>query len=323
MKKEGKTWLAAILEIQFKLNSSYNASRKSSPFQVVYGFNLRARPPILPYPQLIFTNAKQRHNTTSTNLTQAKINQTIQANKYTPKSKLYTKDEVLLLTKNIRMQTLKTKPEWIGPFKVQTFNHWFNNYTLDFLEHPDLQLLYNNFHILVLKPYYRNDPTKFPNREASKPPPVQDDRYTVSKVLEFRTRPGTGAREYKVRWEGYGPEYDEWVSALDIDSDLLENYWMYGVQQATLSKRPVGNKAWGKKKIREETFRMIREERERVVKSARQLIMISIDGEKRPATDQEVTKLLRTSILSQPLCKLGGMLVRQNRSTRKYSCWGK
>ena len=77
IKEEGKNWLVAIPEIQFKLNSNYDASRKTSPFQVVYGFNPRLRLPILPYSQLIFTNTEQRYSTTSTNLTEAKINQTI------------------------------------------------------------------------------------------------------------------------------------------------------------------------------------------------------------------------------------------------------
>ena len=204
----------------------------------------------------------------------------------------------------------KTKQVWIGPFKIQKFNHWFNNYTLDFSEHPELQLLYNNFHISVLKPYYRNDPSKFPNREAEKPPPVQDDRYLVEKVLEFRSKLGIGGREYKVRWTRYGPEYDEWLKPEDIDSDLLENYWMYGNQQATLSKRPTGTRTWGKRKTREETLRMLRDERDRIVRTSRQQIMVTMGDIHRPLTEQEKVTLLRTSTLSQPLCKLGGVLFR-------------
>ena len=132
----------------------------------------------------------------------------------------------------------------------------------------------------------------------------------MEKVLEFRTRPGTGGREYKVRWTGYGPEYDEWVPADDIDSDLLENYWMYGNQQATLSKRSVGQKAWGKKKTREETLRMLKDERDRVIRTARQQVIVTLGDMQRPLTAQEKVTLLRTSTLSQPLCKLGGVLFR-------------
>ena len=214
------------------------------------------------------------------------------------------------------MQTLKTKPAWIGRFKVQTFHHWFNNYTPDFSEHPELQLLHNNFHILVLKPYYRNDPSKFPNREAEKPPPVQDDKYLLEKVLEFRSRPGSGKREYKVRWTEYGPEYDEWVSADDIDSDLLENYWMYSNQHATVSKRPVGTKAWGKRKTRAETLQMLMDERERVLKIARQQMIMTVGDMQRPLTIQEKVTVLRKGTISQPLCKLGGMLVREHKYQR-------
>ena len=211
------------------------------------------------------------------------------------------------------MQTPKTKPAWIGPFKVQKFNHWFNNYTLDFSEHPELQLLHNNFHISVLKPYHRNDPSKFPNREAEKPPPVQDDRYLVEKVLEYRSRPGTRGREYKVRWTGYGPEYDEWVNADDIDSDLLENYWMYENQQATVSKRPVGTKAWGKRKTRAETLKMLMNERERVLRTAKQQMIVTVGDRQRLVTEQEKVKVLRKSAIDQPLYKLGGLLLREHK----------
>ena len=211
------------------------------------------------------------------------------------------------------MQTLKTKPVWIGPFKIQKFNHWFNNYSLDFSEHPELQLLHNNFHISVLKPYHRNDPAKFSNRVAEKPPPVQDDRFLVEKVLEFRSRPGTGGREYKVRWTGYGPEYDEWVNVNDIDSDLLENYWMYGNQQAIVSKRPVGTKAWGKRKTRAETLQILIDERERVLRTARQKMVVTVGDMQRLVTEQEKIKVLRKGAINQPLCRLGGLLLTEHK----------
>ena len=98
----------------------------------------------------------------------------------------------------------------------------------------------------------------------------------MEKVLKYRSRPGTGGRKYKFRWTGYGPEYDKWVSADDIDSDLLENYWMYGNQQATVSKRPIGTKAWGKRKTRAETLKMLVDERERILSTARQQIMVTV-----------------------------------------------
>ena len=91
---------------------------------------------------------------------------------------------------------------------------------------------------------------------------------------------------------------------------------MYGIQQAILSKRPVEAKAWGKRKIRKETLRMLRDERDRVVRSTRQQMILSIGDIQRPVTTQEKVTLLMTSILSQPLCKLGGMLFRYNRSIR-------
>ena len=85
---------------------------------------------------------------------------------------------------------------------------------------------------------------------------------------------------------------------------------MYGNQQATLSKRPTGTRAWGKRKTREETLRMLRDERDRIVRTSRQQIMVTIGDMHRALTEQEKVILWRTSTLSQPLCKLGGVLFR-------------
>ena len=77
-----------------------------------------------------------------------------------------------------------------------------------------------------------------------------------------------------------------------------------------MSKRPTGTKAWGKRKTREETLRMLRNERDRIVRTSRQQIMVTMGDIHRPLTEQEKVTLLRTSTLSQPLCKLGGVLFR-------------
>ena len=51
-----------------------------------------------------------------------------------------------------------------------------------------------------------------------------NDRYIVKEILDSR-KVGT-EYEYKVRWKGYGPEEDSWVSSVDFD-DLrcIRNYW--------------------------------------------------------------------------------------------------
>ena len=99
------------------------------------------------------------------------------------------------------------------------------------------------------------------------------------------------------------------MEAKEIDSDLLENYWMYGAQQATLKKRPVGEKAWGRRKTREETLKMIRAERERILRTANQRIVVCIDDMQRTIRQPELDKILRTGTLSEPLCRLGGLIV--------------
>ena len=77
-----------------------------------------------------------------------------------------------------------------------------------------------------------------------------------------------------------------------------------------MSKRPVGTKAWGKRKTREEILGILRDERDRVVRTSKQQIMVTMGNMHRLLTIQEKVTLLRTSTLSQPLCKLRGVLFK-------------
>ena len=88
---------------------------------------------------------------------------------------------------------------------------------------------------------------------------------------------------------------------------------MYSNQQATVSKRPVGTKAWGKRKTRAETLQMLIDERERVLRTARQQMIVIVGNMQRPLTIQEKVIVLKKGTISQPLCKLGGMLVKEHK----------
>jgi len=57
--------------------------------------------------------------------------------------------------------------------------------------------------------------------------------------MEYRTQPGTGLPEYKVRWKGYDYHQDEWVKEKDIDHSLKKDFWLNGNKSTTYSKRLV------------------------------------------------------------------------------------
>ena len=93
----------------------------------------------------------------------------------------------------------KLNPKWLGPFTVTAANYQRRNYSLNFSTEPSLNLIYDTFHVNKLKSYIPNNDKEFPGHKLEKPGPVEDDRWEVEKVLEFRLAPRTGERQYKVR----------------------------------------------------------------------------------------------------------------------------
>jgi len=137
---------------------------------------------------------------------------------------------VLLSSENINIPNTapKLKPRWLGRFPVTSTDYQRKNYGLDLRSKPELSLIYNTFHISKVKPYLENNDNKFPLRGLSKPGLVEDDRYEVEKVLEYRTAPRTGQPQYKVRWLGYSHNDDQWINADHITTEILQDFWTKG-----------------------------------------------------------------------------------------------
>jgi len=176
----------------------------------------------------------------------------------------------MLSTKNLpaRYNSSKLSPKWIGPFKVTKELTFTQNVKLDLSENPDLSNISPVFHTSFIKPYFPN-PIKFTGREKTKLGPVdeKENRYEVERVMEYKSQPGTGLPQYKVRWKGYDYHQDEWVNDKDIDHLLKKKFWLNVNKGTTYSKRRVNKKMWqnGKGKSREETLRMIATERDRIL----------------------------------------------------------
>ena len=188
-----------LADIQFSLNTRIDSSRKQSPFMTMLGYLPRNGPSALPHPQPQYMPPHLRHWQASYHLAEAKERQATQANKHRSiPPKLQEGDEVYIHQNWLprAMKASKLDPLYSGPFKVTHINHWTDNYSCDFTEFPELQAIHNKFHISALKPAEK---AKTFTKQNQKPGPVENDRWEVEKVLEFRTHPRTGAKQYKVR----------------------------------------------------------------------------------------------------------------------------
>lgn len=125
--------------------------------------------------------------------------------------------QVWLSTRNLTTTrpTKKFDYKRLGPFKVLE-THQGRVYKLELP--TSMSKLHPWFHPSLLEPVGTND---VPNRTVPPPPPVvidQEVQHEVSSILDSRIR--SRKLQYKVSWEGYGPEYDTWEPSQSILEDV-------------------------------------------------------------------------------------------------------
>jgi hypothetical protein len=83
--------------------------------------------------------------------------------------------------------------------------------------------------VSLLKPWVESDPELFPEpRDVfTHPGPIVEDeghdQYLVEAIIRGPSK-YRGRIRYKVRWQGYGPEWDSWVAVDDIHPGLIAEY---------------------------------------------------------------------------------------------------
>ncbi|GJP51198.1 hypothetical protein CLOM_g10360 [Closterium sp. NIES-68] len=83
---------------------------------------------------------------------------------------------------------------------------------------PATWKIHNAFHVQLLKPY-RDPNTVFSGRQPPPPPPVlvhDEPEYEVESMLAQRCR-RNGTVELLIRWKGYDPSEDSWISESEMD----------------------------------------------------------------------------------------------------------
>ena len=167
------------------------------------------------------------------NLMLAKISQSYQANKKRSDDMGYKPgDQVMLSTLNRRrdykrtgeQRVAKFMPRFGGPYLITDVNPNVSTVTLDI---PQTLNLFPTFHTSHVKSFKPNDNIKFPCRTTNKPRPIEVDgvpKHVVEKIIDCKT---FGKHfKYLVRWSGYGPEDDEWISSRDLENNEAMDHWL-------------------------------------------------------------------------------------------------
>ena len=121
-------------------------------------------------------------------------------------SDIHIGDKVLLSTKHLQLKDKpgKLRPIFIGPFRVIK-EIGRNAAKLDL---PASMSVHPVFNVSLLRKYYGD-------RLLPKAVQVKDDaEYEIDSILHHRGRPRH--RQYLLRWKGYGPEEDMWVSEAEL-----------------------------------------------------------------------------------------------------------
>lgn len=160
-------------------------------------------------------------------LQEAQARQAYHANQHRRDVKYKVGDKVRLSTVNLKLPSTmarKLAAKYIGPFKVVKV---VSPVAYKLQLPPTMKRIHPVFHVSMLQPW-RVDAEHPGHKDRVPPPPVvPDDRqHLVEKLLDKRVAQyGRVKRvEYLVRWEGYGPEEDEWRPVVDIHPGLIAEY---------------------------------------------------------------------------------------------------
>jgi len=169
------------------------------------------------------------------NLLLSKISQTHYASTArNPDPHFIIGENVMLSTTNRRHEykkrgekrVAKFLPRWDGPYKITDAHPEASTYTLQLNTNA-----YPVFHVSQLKRHLSNDPTLFPTRVLSQPPPILTagglEEYLVDEIIDSRKH-GRGY-QFLVRWVGYGHEHDLWIAASELNEcEALDQWYKSG-----------------------------------------------------------------------------------------------
>jgi hypothetical protein len=235
-------WVKLLPVVEFAYNDRLHASTGTTPFYLQYGFHPFAPVDIALQRPVVSVPAQDRWNehTAALKLAQHSIRtaqnkQKSAFDKHRRELTLAIGQYVLLSTKNISWPadvTRKLVPRFLGPFPITEVVSPVN-YKLDL---PPTLPIHNTFHVSLLKPWHEPRAEQFPLERDSQnhPPPIypEDTQFEVEAIIAgpiIRGKPPKRKNAkrlhwYKIRWQGYGREHDQWVREDNISPMLLAAY---------------------------------------------------------------------------------------------------
>ena len=233
-------WPTKLTGVQLALNTSVSTTTGFTPAYLAFGLNPRS--------SINNTHATLDHKELYQDLAQAQLNiarqqdkmETMANDKRQLGKQIKIGDYVLLNKDGInwpahQLEDSKLLPKRLGPFKVLQIDSRLQNYKLDL---PWKLKIHKYFHRSVIV-YYETPSKHFPQRlsnpviESSYP----DVDYDVEKIISHRIH--RKAKQYLIKWMGYGFESNSWEPEANLDApELIFQYWQSRGGVVDFSKSP-------------------------------------------------------------------------------------
>ena len=234
-------WAEWLHLLEFAYNSARHSSTGTTPFFSLLGFQPRSTLDLLPKPSIPTRNDDIDRSSTDylekIAMHRDSARQAIALAQH-EQAKRYNKGRKAAPTFRLGSRVLvnphslewieskgegaKLSPKWIGPFEVTECV----NPKVYRLRLPDKYPGSPVFNIEHLKAYHEpteEGRTTIPDSALRK---EESQEYEVESILGHKRAGKSKALKYLVRWSGYGPQFDEWLTARDLRnaSDILREY---------------------------------------------------------------------------------------------------
>jgi hypothetical protein len=235
-------WAQALPRVRFVMMNTINNSTGFSGFQLKMGRAPRIIPPLGRGTQEknidiraieVIERLQKETEDAKENLLQAKINQSLQANKHRSAEFPYkVGGRAWLSTMNRRREYLKGNekrvakfmPRYDGPYKIIRTSPKHSTVTLEL---PNARLKFPTFHTSQLKEFHENDNVLFPSRrrflQEPKIMPDGSEEFIIDKIIDEKK---VGCEyQYLVRWKDEGPEEDRWLPRRELEKCEALDIW--------------------------------------------------------------------------------------------------
>ena len=219
-------WTAYLLMAEFAHNNRAHETLKMSPFEIIYGTNVKGIP--TSFPRSDVPSIEQRLNKLSNIRQEALAAHELARQKMMEHSKTkftpFKKGQLIWLeSRNLRIPypSRKLAPKREGPFEIEEVR----SRLVYKLKLPSQWRIHPVFHASLLTPYHE---TEEYGENFIKPPPDLingEEQYEVESILAHR-RIGRHKIKYLVKWKGYAPSDNTWEPEENLSNseEILEEY---------------------------------------------------------------------------------------------------